>query len=144
MGDEREDLIDLLLDLEHDLAKYLAMPFGFLPAGAQPDEVRCALSRALLATQQGSGGTRPARALWAQFVAVAPAALRRSPRYAVLETAVETALAWERCVRPLSPAGGPPADLSVPLDRAAIERDLRAVSPAIRDLINHLNHLNES
>jgi hypothetical protein len=89
--------LDLLLDLKHDLGKYLVLPFALLPKEAAPAAVHEALARALRETRRGPRG---------------------------VQTAVDRALAWEQAL-----------DAPAPLDRAAVERDLRAVQEAISALI---------
>jgi hypothetical protein len=120
--------LDLLMDLQHDLGKYIRMPLGFLPANASDEEVHRALDKALLRTRQTPLGNRSARDLWTAFCAEAPAALKSQALFADLERAVDRALAWEK--HALAQPG--------PLPRPALEADLNAVGPAIRALINHL------
>ncbi len=126
--DALEEAIDLVADLQHDLGKYLRMPLSFLPRDAAPGEVRDALGRALRATMRGPAGPRGARDLWGDFLAEAPAALQTTPDFATLTRVVEQALSWEAQL-----------EGDAPLDRTAIETDLGAVGPAIRELLTTLN-----
>jgi len=128
MSNPHDDLLDLLMDLQHDLGKYIRMPLGFLPANASDEEVHRALDKALLKTRATPSGTRSARGLWMAFCAVARPMLDGEPLFADLERAVDRALAWE------SHALAQPG----PLPRPALEADLSAVAPAIRALIQHL------
>lgn len=122
---EPDAFLDLLLDLEHDLGKYLLLPIAWLPKSASEAELREALRRALTETRSQGGQTRSARSLWGAFeaeVATHPE-LEQHPGFARLRAAVERALGWER---ELSQLGG--------LEREAIERDFRDVRRAITDL----------
>ena len=119
--------LDLLLDLKHDLGKYLVLPFALLPKDAAPPAVREALSRALRETRKGPGGAQSARELWRGFESELTAAVSESPAMGALRAAVDRALAWERA---LDGVGS--------LDRAAAERDLRAVQGAIAALIDEV------
>jgi hypothetical protein len=121
---EREDLIDELLDLQHDLGKYILMPLSFLPSQASDDEVHAALRRALFETHKGPRGIRSARQIWTHFEANLGAELDERSSFAPLCAAVERALAWERA--------------EPPIDREAARADLAAVMPAIRDLIDEV------
>jgi hypothetical protein len=126
--------LDLLLDLKHDLGKYLLLPLTLLPRNADGPAVREALTRALLQTRtrsraaSGAGGEHPgyvsARELWAGFSAELARAGLGGARIVPLQQAVERALAWERVLAEQSS-----------IERAAVERDFRAVQAAIAQLI---------
>lgn len=116
--------LDLLLDLKHDLGKYLVLPFALLPKEAAQAAVREALARALRETRRGPRGVQSARELWSGFQGELSSALPASDALRGLHTAIERALAWEGAL-----------DAPAPLDRAAVERDLRAVQEAITALI---------
>jgi len=120
-----EATIDALLDLQHDLGKYIRMPIAFLPRDADPAALRRALHKALRQTRSGPGGVRSARDLWRDFEAELGATLGARPGYDSLVAAVETAIAWE----------GALDDAGATLDRPRIEADLGAVTTAIRELI---------
>lgn len=117
--------LDLLLDLKHDLGKYLLLPIALLPREADGRALRAALERALRSTRSQGGVTRSAREIWLGFDAELAAALPAGGRLGELRAAVERALAWERAL------GEPGA-----LDRAALERDFTAVQAAIAALID--------
>jgi hypothetical protein len=125
---QREELEDLLLDLQHDLGKYIRLPLSFLPAEAATDEVRAALCTALVETRRSPRGVRSARAIWDAFAGEAREHLTSSPAYAALVQTVERALAWERAL------GG-----DDDIDRPRLERELGAVTPAIRAVIEELH-----
>jgi len=116
--------LDLLLDLKHDLGKYLLLPIGLLPKDAGEPELRDALRRALLQTRVSRGQSQSARELWQAFAAELGSELAGSAALAQLRAAVERALAWERALAP-----------EVALERALLERDLQAVQAAIAALI---------
>jgi hypothetical protein len=124
----RQELLDVLADLQHDLGKYIRLPISMLPRDASPAELREALATALLRTRQSPRGTRSARAIWQEFETEAGADARAYPSYTALEAAVERALAWEMTA----------AREAAVIDRAALESDLAAVSSAIRKLIEEV------
>jgi hypothetical protein len=130
-----DDALELLLDLKHDLGKYLLLPLALLPKNADDAALRDALMRALLQTRTrrvpadpngGNGGKHvSAEELWRD----AAAELQRSgcarEALARIDAAVQRALAWQHA---LARQGA--------LDRSAIERDLGAVQSAIAELID--------
>jgi hypothetical protein len=117
-------LQETLIDLKHDLGKYLVLPLAMLPRDAAQADVRAALARALLQTRKDRAGTHTARSVWQRFEGELAPALSASPAYAALRAAVERALAWE-----------PRLADEAALERTAIETDLRAVQHAIAALI---------
>ena len=120
---ERDDLLDLLLDLQHDLGKYLKLPLGMLPGDADQSQLRAALGDALLHTQRGPRGAVDARTLWERFMPELKAALS-SEELSPLSRAVERALAWQARLQD-----------DRPLSREAIWPDLTAVGQAIDELL---------
>ena len=117
-----EELVEILLDLQHDLGKYLRLPLVWLPADAGPEAIRRAATEAIRATRRTASGTRSAVELWAAFEAEVDGALDDRPERAALDEAVERALAWD-------------ARLDEPIiDRAALLADFNAVDRAIRTL----------
>jgi len=88
----RDDLIDALLDLKHDLGKYIRLPVAILPDDATATEVREALHGAIHHTRKGPGDTRSAQQIWASFVGEAGTALGDSSRMRGLTEAVEQAI----------------------------------------------------
>jgi hypothetical protein len=116
--------MERLLDLSHDLGKYLRLPLSMLPAAADAGQVRKALRAALQQTRSAAGQVLPAREIWRRFQADLEPSLSGLSAWHVLEDAVDRALSWEHAL------GG-----SAPIDRSAAERDLRAVGEAIDALI---------
>ena len=125
-GATRAELIDLLLELQHDLGKYLVMPLLFLPKEAGPEAIREALHKALFATREGPRGKRTARAIWEAFLDEGGAALRLARGLPQLSATVERALGWASHVD------------DPKLDRGQLEIELGAVAPAVRALIREL------
>jgi hypothetical protein len=128
MPEMNDDVTDALLDLSHDLGKYLRLPLAMLPVDAGPAEVRGALETALRRTRVGPSGVRPAREIWEGLRAEIAGPLAGSPGFQELEAAVEQALAWERALD-----GGREG-----IDRAAVAADFEAVAERIRDLIGEV------
>lgn len=126
----KEDLLDLLLDLKHDLGKYIVLPVSMLPADAGTEQVHQALEMALMRTRVGPRGVRSAGQIWKEFVADEQGRLAHLVGRPALTGAVENALALERVLRPGSQ---PPV-------RLLLRRKLAAVSVAIADLIEELNN----
>jgi len=124
----RDEMLDALLDLSHDLGKYLRMPLAMLPAEAGPGDVREALEHALRRTRVGPRGVRGAREIWAGFHEECAAALAGRPGFDALAGAVARALAWERAI-----------DGVEEIDRAALTRDFADVSRRIRELIEEVS-----
>jgi hypothetical protein len=87
-----EDTIDLLLDLKHDLGKYICMPLAMLPTDAAPEEIRRALRCALVETRKAGAGTRSAADIWQTFLVEAPQSLTEMPLFADLARCVNDAL----------------------------------------------------
>ncbi len=110
-------LREALSDLQHDLGKHLRLPLALLPRDAPDAEVREALATALRRTKRSARESKPARAIWAAFVA------ETGDRWPALRAAVERALSWEAAL-----------DGADPIDRAAAERDLGAVGEVLRGL----------
>jgi hypothetical protein len=117
-----DDLLDALLDLQHDLGKYLRLPLAWLPPDAHESEVMAATVKALTCTREGPGGVRPASTIWADFRTEVGDALTAFRGWAVLTAAVARALAWRD-------------NLSSPLPRERVLADFTAVGVAISALI---------
>lgn len=117
---DRDSLLDLLNDLQHDLGKHLLLPVALLPATASPAEVRIAVLAALERTRHGPSGTVAAANLWQAFVADAGAGWPWPGAATALQAAVATALSWQSAA-----SAGPVA-------RQAVQRDFTAVAEAIR------------
>ncbi|MCA9543286.1 MAG: hypothetical protein KC613_02820 [Myxococcales bacterium] len=122
---ERDELMDVLLDLKHDLGKHLPRPVRWLPPDASADDLRAALRQALERTHGG----RSAAALWADAEGELASVAQR-PAFQALALAVQRALAW----------GARLDDPDAALDRAAVEADLLAVGPAVAALMDAVAH----
>lgn len=121
----RDDLLDLLADLQHNLGKYIRLPLSMIEEGASEEQYRTALKSALLQTRKGPSGVLTARQLWEEFVEEAAPQLRDMAEFKALVTAVKHALNWEIYIDPGSP----------PMPVSDIQDDLAAVSDAIRHLL---------
>ena len=93
-----DDLIDALMDLKHDLGKYIRIPFSMLPATASAGEVEAALETALHRTRSGPFGVRSAKEIWDVFAAEAGDALEGKKEYGELARSVVKALSHEAAI----------------------------------------------
>lgn len=125
----RDDVLDALLDLKHDLGKYIRLPVAMLPADAGDADLRQALETALNRTRSGPEGVRSAAELWDGFVEEVGAALDGYSSAAELRRAVEQALAWRAAL----------GDPDAAVDRQAVEADLGAVGVGIQRLIEEVH-----
>jgi hypothetical protein len=128
MPEMHDDAVDALMDLSHDLGKYLRLPLAMLPPDAGPAAVRGAVETALRRTRVGPSGIRAAREIWEGLREEIAGPLAGNPGFQELEEAVERALAWEAALD-----GG-----REDLDRAAVAADFEAVAERIRDLIGEI------
>ncbi|MDH5674751.1 MAG: hypothetical protein OEZ06_21665 [Myxococcales bacterium] len=124
---DADALMDRLLELEHDLGKYLLLPLSMLEPEADQAALREALSQALLCTRKSGSHAVPARQLWRDFEAEMAASDTTAARARELRPAVERALGWEAAL------GDQRA-----LCREDIEADLGAVRAAIRSWLKEL------
>ena len=122
---DKDELLDLLADLQHNLGKYIRLPMAMLGEGAGEEQYRTALKCALLQTRRGPSGVLSAQQIWDDFVQEAGGRLRGMVEFKALVTAVKQALAWEIYIDPGSP----------PMPVADIQDDLASVSEAIRHLM---------
>jgi hypothetical protein len=122
------DIIDAVLDVKHDLGKYIRMPMVMLPEDAGEAEVRAAVLAALQRTRSGPRGDRSAREIWAGFRGEVAAVLEGGPAFDALALAVDRALAWEARA-----AGG------AAIERGAVEADLAAVGARIQELLDEVS-----
>ena len=123
--ENREELLDLLADLQHNLGKYIRLPMAMLGEGAGEEAYRGALKSALLETRKGPSGVLSAQQIWDDFVKEAGGRLRGLGEFKALVSAVKRALEWEVYVDPGSP----------PMPIADIQDDLASISEAIRHLM---------
>jgi len=162
----RNDLIDLLMDLEHDLGKHLWLPLGMLAEDAGQTEVRAAVRQALLNTRIGPGGTRGAAGIWQDFLDEMGTAISELENFEDLEAAVEQALSWEERleldswqedtaedeldmdVDETDPDRHPEASMGTeldepPIDRDELEDDFKQVGIEIRRIVESLRTVQE-
>ena len=123
-----DDLIDALMDLKHDLGKYIRIPFSMLPQTASAREVESALETALRRTRSGPSGVRSAKEIWDVFAEEAGDALESKKEYGALARAVAKALSHEAAL-----CG------SVPMpDRETLEADMTDVGKCIQELVEEV------
>jgi len=122
------EIVDAVLDVKHDLGKYIRMPMVMLPVDAPASAVRESLLQALQRTRVGPRGVRSARAIWDDFAAEVAPALGKAPAFVALAETVARALAWEE--RALGDA---------PIDRGSAEADFAAVGARIQELLDEVS-----
>jgi len=122
--DVREETLESLDSLKHDLGKYLRMPVAFLPKDASTKDIRDALMMALHQTKSKGGRYESARELWEDFVEKNAHNLNQFAEYTVLRKGVDRAIQWERALQD-----------DALLDQNAITRDLGEVHNQITRLI---------
>ena len=123
-----DDLIDALMDLKHDMGKYIRIPFSMLPASASAGEVALALETALRRTRSGPSGVRSAKEIWEAFSKEAGGFLESKKGYGALARAVAKALNHEAAL-----CG------SVPMpDRETLEADMADVGKCIQELVEEV------
>ena len=123
-----DDLLDILMDLQHDLGKYIRLPLAMLPADPSADQLKDALEQALLRTREANGKAHPAREIWQAFLDESEGQWNRFSAYQKLVDSVKRALGWERF-------------LSGRLKAESLQdilRDMQGVQEAIRDLIEEV------
>lgn len=132
--EKKEELLDLLLDLQHDLGKYIRLPLAFLPKEADQESLRLALNKALLQTRSGPTGVVTAEQLWQAFleavgedVAFAKE-LQQRLSFRQLKQSVAQALIWQQSL----------TEPAAELKRSTIEKDLGRVTQAIRSVIQEV------
>jgi hypothetical protein len=120
--------LELVLDLKHDLGKYMLLPLALLPKAADEAAVRAALARGLLRTRSrrtaAGEETQSAREIWQASLPELRAGALPQAALAQLERAMERALSWERVLQD-----------GVAFDRVAVEGDLLSVQRAFADLL---------
>ncbi len=123
-----DDLIDALMDLKHDLGKYIRIPFSMIPATASAGEVEAALETALRRTRSGPSGVRSAKEIWDAFAGEVGDALEGKKEYGALELAVARALSHEAAL-----CGSAPMP-----DRETLEADMIDVGKCIQELVEEV------
>jgi hypothetical protein len=123
---DREELLDLLLEIQHDLGKYIQLPIVMLPKSASDAELREGLERALRRTRLVGEEAVPARKIWADFESELTGT-GHDARLEVIRGIVMKAIGWESKL-----------DTDEEIERVALERDLRAVGEAFREWVEEL------
>jgi hypothetical protein len=125
---KREELIEVLLDLKHDLGKYIKLPVVMLPKDASSDVLAAQVVRAVQETRKSARGTLSARDLFAAFDEIWQPYLEASPAYERLRRAINDAEHLSALAKTA------PLDLT----RAEVEPRLCAVSDAIVALLREV------
>ena len=92
----KDELIDILLDLKHDLGKYLFLHLSHLTADSPADATLEALKTALHDTRKVGGKPESAAAIWDRYRAEIDALNYSFDGYERLSQAVANALAMAR------------------------------------------------
>jgi hypothetical protein len=118
---------EALIDLKHDLAKYIRMPVAWLSPAANQEDLRAALKLALFETRVQGDQRVSAREIWEQFRAEFGDNLAQTSGGKTLVDAVERALRW-----------GDHLEDPAPLERATILGDMERVGSEIRAIIEEV------
>ena len=130
MGElERDDLLDAIDDLAHDLGKHARLPLRMTPIEVDEQTVRAAGLTGLLRTRRSPRGDMSAEDIWARFKADVGNNLSGLSSWQPLGDAVDTALAWIPVLQ----------DQTRGFERHELDRDLLAISKAIRTLREELD-----
>ena len=124
----RTEIVDAILDVKHDLGKYIRMPIAMLPDDAPDGALKEAILQALQRTRTGPKGPRSARSIWEGFEAEVGGALRGEPGFAALAASVARALAWEER-----------AAAAEPVERSRVTQDFAAVGARIQELLDEVS-----
>jgi hypothetical protein len=124
----KDELLEALYDLKHDLGKYIRLPVAMLPVNVEIDEVISAAKMAIERTRRGPGGDISAAALWERFVSEWHEVAEAFNTYQPLGQAVSRAVSWSARVEHRKESW----------EREALERDLSAVGEAIQSLIEEV------
>ncbi len=128
-----EPLFDALLDLQHDLGKYLTLPIAWLPEAASEAALREAVLKALRETRSGPDGVRSAREIWSYFETAHAQEAKDQAVYERLQSAVERALVWEGRITE-----------NQPVERTAVLQDFRAIAQEISTIIREMKRDGET
>ena len=124
-----DDLLDALMDLKHDLGKYIRLPIAMLPREAGAHDVRLALETCLRNTRKGGGGVLSARLIWDSFLEEVGSDLEPFETFHNLKKVVSRALSLEDQLE----------NTAVHIDRQDVEAKLSAVKGAIQAVIEEVN-----
>lgn len=88
------ELHEELMDLAHDLGKYVRLPLAMLPADADRAQVVEAVREGIVRTRRGPWGITPARRIWEDFLGRNPG-FTDQPGHRPLDAAVSRVLELE-------------------------------------------------
>jgi hypothetical protein len=124
---QKDELIDILLDLKHDLGKYLFLHLSHLTVDSPPDMVKDALKTALFETRKVGGRVQTAREIWDRYRSEIDALDYAFSSYELLRAAIAEALEMRRFLD---------ADDSAPAPHVGqIQKIARQVSETIQQII---------
>jgi hypothetical protein len=126
--DEKEDLLEALSDLKHDLGKYIKLPVTMLPGDADSAEVARQVKQAIQRTRRGPEGDRPAADIFGAFTAEWDEVIRAFRGYRTLCRALARAISWSTRVDE-----GPQT-----WSRKDVEADLKMVGETIQALMQEI------
>jgi hypothetical protein len=124
----RDDLLDALYDLKHDLGKYIRLPVAMLGSDAGQSDLRDALKTAIYETRRGPGGVHGSREIWDEFVRECDAGLKSFATYGRLRDTCERVIGIGACLE---------NEQQIP-DKEKLLEDLGKVTVAIQDLIEEV------
>ena len=126
--DLKEELLEALSELKHDLGKYIKLPVTMLPWEVDPGEVALEVKRAIHRTRRGPDGDRSAADIFGAFTAEWEGEIRAFKGYRRLCQAVAQAISWSARVDE-----GPET-----WSRKDVEADLKMVGETIQALMREI------
>ena len=127
----KDELIDILLDLKHDLGKYLFLHLSHLTSDSPAETTLDALKVALFETRTVGGRVESAEAIWGRYRQEIDALNYAFAGYDRLIRCVEDALAMRGFVDPAHATRAPHA--------GEVQQIARRVSETISDIIAEEN-----
>jgi len=124
-GADREEFLEDLCDLKHDLGKYILLPVALLPKDAEPDELLDAVRTALDRTRMSGNQTLSAAVIWDRFVEKWKGKQLPAEAFQNLRFAIERALELKEQLH----SG------RTPIDRDNIQQILGSVRAKIEEMI---------
>ena len=125
---DTDDLIDALMDLKHDLGKYIYIPFAMLPADASDGQVLKAIENSLVFTRKSKNGIRDAKEIWMSFLGEAKDMAQNYKSFDNLKFCVEKALENYAFLNKKTPI----------IDLEQLKSEMSAVSINIQKLIEEV------
>lgn len=123
----KDELIDILMDLKHDLGKYIFLHLSHLTTDSPSDLIEDALHVALFKTRKISGQYQTAEQIWIRYKKEIEALDYSFPSYERLTKCVDAALSMESFLE-----SSPPAH---PIHVGQIQKIARQISETIVEII---------